>query len=164
MARLRSGGVRARLHAMGGRRRRLHSQATRPGGAEAVVGPADIDPDQRSLWYPAASLQIAACSGEFWPYPALQAQAYGLPLVATAAEGVDEIVSDATGIIVAERSSSALAEGIRNALARTWDRRAVADHAPRHRWPEVTAQRLRILRAAALARQPYTPTLQFQPA
>ena len=163
--RLRRGGIRARLRVVSGRRggRRLLSRITRLGGDVGVMHN-DIDPEQRQLWYQAASLQIAACSGEMWPHPAHQAQACGLPLVTTAADGVEEVVNDATGIIVAERSSSALAEGVRQALGRSWDRRAVADHAPRHRWPDVTAQRLRILRAAALAREPRTATLQLQPA
>jgi teichuronic acid biosynthesis glycosyltransferase TuaC len=167
VGRLRSAGVRAPLHVLGAGRgcNRLVSRITKLGLGETVVLHGDMDPEQLALWYQSATLQIGVCRGEVWPHPLHQAQACGLPLVTTAADGVEELVRETTGIIVEEGSSSDLSDAIREALGRTWDRRAIANHAPKHRWPDVTVQRLRILRAAALARERLlAETLQIQPA
>lgn len=74
-------------------------------------------------WYQAADLFALASSREGWPNVLCEAQACGLPAVATRVWGIPEIVKDPSlGVLVAERSAEGLMAGLEEALARPWDR------------------------------------------
>ena len=168
VAQLRQGGLRACLHLLGEgpEGARLRSRLAALDMADAVFFHAENAPERLALWYQAATLQLAASTDEVWPHALYEAQACGLPLVATATDGLDEIVCGENGMCVEPRSSEALAAGICAALARRWDREAISAGAPRRSWADVTAPRLRILRAAAPQRghTQAMHVLQTQPA
>ena len=91
-------------------------------GAQARF-PGGVPNDRLRKWYQAADLFVLASSREGWPNVLCEAQACGLPAVATRVWGIPEIVRDERlGVLVDEGSADALRAGLEAALARTWDR------------------------------------------
>src|SRR6202012_3911293 len=65
------------------------------------------------------------------PNVVLEALAAGRPVVASRVGGIpDAILEGITGILVAPRDSDDLAKGLRAALTRHWDERAIVASAP----------------------------------
>lgn len=95
----------------------------------------------------AADLFVLPSLAENLPVVLIEAQASGLPAVATRVGGVPELVDDATGTLVAPADAAALAAAIRTTLERRddFDPRAIADRAHarygydaiRARWTEI---------------------------
>ncbi|MCC7416915.1 MAG: glycosyltransferase [Acidobacteria bacterium] len=62
----------------------------------------------------------------------LEAQACGRPVVALARGGaLESVAAGDTGVLVADDSAEAFADGIRDAMTRAWDARAIRRHAER---------------------------------
>jgi glycosyltransferase involved in cell wall biosynthesis len=62
----------------------------------------------------------------------VEAQACGTPVVALGRGGaLDTIIDGETGVLVNDGSEEALADGLRRAAARTWDRAWIRAHAER---------------------------------
>jgi glycosyltransferase involved in cell wall biosynthesis len=76
-----------------------------------------------------ADLFVLPSLAENLPVVLIEAQARGLPAVATRVGGVSELVDDAAGEIVAPADPPALAAAIRTALARDFDGAALATRA-----------------------------------
>lgn len=73
-------------------------------------------------WYQGADLFALASSREGWPNVLCEAQASGLPAVATKVWGIPEIVKDnSLGVLVGERSVEGLRAGLEEALSRAWN-------------------------------------------
>lgn len=70
------------------------------------------------------------------PNVLLEACASGIPVVATTVGGIPEIVTSATGILVEPKNSSALATAISSALARTWCKEDIVNHAANYNWQQ----------------------------
>jgi L-malate glycosyltransferase len=77
----------------------------------------------------AADLFVLPSLAENLPVVLIEAQASGLPAVATRVGGVSELVDDAAGILVPPADPAALAAAIRAALARDFDPPALAARA-----------------------------------
>ncbi|MFA9460961.1 glycosyltransferase [Thiohalorhabdus sp. Cl-TMA] len=83
----------------------------------------------------AADLFVLATSHEGWANVFLEAMACGLPVVTTDVGGNREVVSESTvGRIVPFGSPEALEAGLREALATSWDHRAIREYAVRNGW------------------------------
>jgi glycosyltransferase involved in cell wall biosynthesis len=92
------------------------------------------------LWLGAADVFCLATRSEGWSNVLLEAVACGTPVVATRVGGNHEIVThDGLGLLVDPRDDDALRAGILEALARAWDRDALAAHARAHSW-EATSE------------------------
>lgn len=90
-------------------------------------------------WYSAADLFVLASSREGWPNVLCEAQAIGLPVVATRVWGVPEIVdSPALGILVEERSAEALQRALEQALQISWDRSHIEARGRERTWDQVS--------------------------
>jgi len=85
--------------------------------------PGAIPNEDLPNWYQAANLFALASSREGWPNVLCEAQACGLPAVATDVWGIPEILCQETlGLLVRERSVEGLRAGLEEALVREWDR------------------------------------------
>jgi len=88
--------------------------------------------------YSAADALVLASSREGWPNVVLESMACGTPVIATAVGGVPEIIGTSIGgVVVAERTATALANGMRKVLAEPPGRDAVAALALEFGWDEV---------------------------
>lgn len=100
-------------------------------------------------WYGAADLFVLASSREGWPNVLCEAQAMGLPVVATGVGGVPEIINDPSlGLLVEERSAEALAAALQLALRASWDRQHIEERGRRRTWDRVSESLLPIFQGA----------------
>jgi glycosyltransferase involved in cell wall biosynthesis len=121
----------------GPERARLQAQADAQGMAARVrILPVRPQRDLATV-YSAADIVVLASAREGWPNVLLEAMACGTPVVATDVGGVPEIVTNrVAGRIAGERTAEALANAMRELLADSPDRTAVAKFAARFGWPE----------------------------
>ena len=84
--------------------------------------PGDQDRDEVAEWMRAADLLCLPSYSEGCPNVVIEAIACGCPVVATDVGGTSEIVGQESSILVRPRDSEVVAEGLRNGLARIWDR------------------------------------------
>lgn len=102
------------------------------------------------LWYNAGDLSCLVSSREGWPNVILESLACGTPVVATGVWGAPEVItSPDLGIIVKQRIDD-IAEGLRLALEKPWDRERLARYAQSRTW-DVVARELEAYLAARLA-------------
>ena len=91
-------------------------------------------------WYNAADLFFLGSSREGWPNVVCEALACGTPVVATAVNGIPEILdSEELGIMV-ERTPEAFVRGIEQAFARSWDRGKIAERGQGRTWQKVAGE------------------------
>ena len=126
----------------GPERGRLEQRARQRGVAQRVRFLQVREQRELPIVYSAADALVLASSREGWPNVLLEAMACGTRVIATAVGGVTEIVRHPdVGIVVFERSGSALADAMRRLLAAPSDREAVIAYAGRFGWNEtVTGQ------------------------
>jgi glycosyltransferase involved in cell wall biosynthesis len=146
VARLRAKGVRCSYHLIGEGEERPHLQARirSLGLQEQVVLHGAVPNERLRPWYQAASAFVLASSREGWPNVLNEALACGAPCVATPVGGVPEIVRPGENGLLVERSIESLASGIEAALARSWDRRRLAEDAAQRGWDDVARRLLAI--------------------
>jgi len=73
------------------------------------------------FWMNACDVHCLPSYREGCPNVILEALASGRPVVASRVGGIPEILSDATGVMVEAGDAQALAKGLAEALARSWD-------------------------------------------
>ena len=101
-----------------------------------LVGPRPHE--ELPLWYSAADVFVLLSSREGSPNVLMEALACGTPAVATSVGGIPDVLSQpGLGILLKERSASAAAAGISEALQFAWDRRAIRQYAERESWDAV---------------------------
>ena len=103
-------------------------RAVAAAGLEGVVHRVPERPDPWE-WLVAADLFVCPSESEAFPYSVLEAMAFGVPVVATDAGGIPEMVRHDTGWLVPLRDVRALADAIAAALADGEGRRARAARA-----------------------------------
>lgn len=104
-------------------------------------------------WYSAADLFVLASSREGWANVLLEAMACGTPVVATNIWGTPEVVADASiGRLVDERSGSALALAIADALDARLDRGGVRRYAEGFGWDATSEAQLTLFRQLGSSR------------
>jgi glycosyltransferase involved in cell wall biosynthesis len=92
------------------------------------------------LWYSAADVSCLVSSREGWPNVIMESIACGTPVVATRVGGVPEIIFSSELGLLAEQESDSIATELSSALAKTWDRNALAVHARSRGWNEVASE------------------------
>jgi teichuronic acid biosynthesis glycosyltransferase TuaC len=106
-----------------------------------VTLPGSILNRELKHWYQAADLFVLASSREGWPNVVCEAQATGLPVVATKVWGVPEIIHEpALGTLIDGRTVEALAAAIDIALEKAWDREHIAKTGSARTWGTVADQ------------------------
>ncbi len=100
-------------------------------------------------WYSAADLFVLASSREGWPNVLCEAQAMGLPVVATRVWGVPEIVDHpSVGLLVEERSVEALRAALDRALQTRWDNLFIEQRGRCRTWDRVSEELLPVFQRA----------------
>ena len=97
--------------------------------------------------YSAADGLVLASSREGWPNVLLEAMACGTPAVAVDIPGVREIVQGPdSGLLVAERSPSAIRTGIQELLDAPPSRKSTRAYAEQFSWDDTTSGQLRLFK------------------
>jgi glycosyltransferase involved in cell wall biosynthesis len=122
----------------GPEREPLERLASSLGVGGLVRFPGAIRNEDLPAWYQAADLFALASSREGWPNVLCEAQACGLPAVATNVWGIPEIVRDESlGVLVRERTAVGLRAGLEAAFSRNWDRDSIASVGRSRTWGRV---------------------------
>ena len=101
------------------------------------------------LWYNAADVFCLASKDEGWPNVLMEALACGTPVVATKAGGIPEIIHAPHLGLLSERTPEALANTIRDALSREWNREVLAGEVRRRGWDSVAQEISKVLRSVS---------------
>lgn len=97
--------------------------------------------------YSAADALVLASEREGWANVLLESMACGTPVVATGVWGTPEVVTEpAAGLLVGERTSTALATAIKRLLADPPPRAATRAYAERFSWDATTAGQIEVFR------------------
>lgn len=116
---------------------RLAAQIEQAGLRDWVFLVGQVPNDDLVYWYNAADLFFMGSSREGWPNVVCEALACGVPVVATSANGIPEIItSDEYGLIV-ERNAQAFAKGLLEAFSRDWDYDKIYKYGQRRTWKTV---------------------------
>lgn len=83
-----------------------------------------------------ARLVVLPSYREGVPNVLLEACASGVPVVATTVGGIPEVVTEQTGVLVEPKNRLALADAISTALAKTWQKDVIVQHAAQFDWQQ----------------------------
>ena len=131
-------------------RSELERVAEEKGVASRVRFLGEIAHDALTDAYRAADIFVLASSREGWANVLLEAMACGTPVVATNVNGTPEVLTDPRlGVLVQERSGSALAQAIRQLRDLSPDRGAVRAYAEQFSWDDTARANKALFLAAA---------------
>jgi teichuronic acid biosynthesis glycosyltransferase TuaC len=91
-------------------------------------------------WFSAADASCLVSSREGWPNVLMESIACGTPVVATRVGGVPEIIHSPELGLLTEPDIDSIAIALASALAKSWDRDALARHAQSRGWNEVARE------------------------
>jgi glycosyltransferase involved in cell wall biosynthesis len=111
------------------------------GARDRILMPGGMAPRDVARWINASDLLVLPSWSEGCPNVVVEALACGRPVVATDVGGTREIVDADNGLLVAPRDVQALQAAIDHALARDWDRNAIAART-RRSWDDVARETL----------------------
>jgi glycosyltransferase involved in cell wall biosynthesis len=121
--------------------------ARRCGVAERVRFVGSLSQQELRRYYAGADALVLASSREGWPNVLLEAMACGTPVIATNVGGVSEIVTaPEAGLVLDERSATALAGGALRLFKKYPDRKATRAFAENFGWAETTKGQLQLFR------------------
>jgi teichuronic acid biosynthesis glycosyltransferase TuaC len=104
----------------------------------SLVGPR---PNQElALWFSAADVSCLVSFREGWPNVLMESIACGTPVVATRVGGVPEILCSPGLGAIAEQNPESVAATLQAAMAREWNRKALALHAQARAWDIVAEE------------------------
>ncbi|MCE7032672.1 glycosyltransferase [Lysobacter sp. GX 14042] len=111
------------------------------GLADRVWMTGGVEPAEVAEWIGAADVLTLPSWSEGYPNVVVEALACGCPAVVSDVGGAREIVGEGSGILVPPRDAAALEQALEQALARDWDRAAMA-RAMARGWDAVAADTL----------------------
>jgi teichuronic acid biosynthesis glycosyltransferase TuaC len=104
-------------------------------------------------WLQAADAFCLPSLMEGMPNVILEAQACGLPVVASRVGGIPDMVASGAGILVDPGRPDALAEALDSAMRADWDRDRIANAARLQSWDAVATQYLSVVESVRAARR-----------
>jgi glycosyltransferase involved in cell wall biosynthesis len=153
IARLRRDDVLLCIAGDGPQRSELDRLVAERGLGGRVRLPGAVRNEDLPAWYRAADLFVLASSREGWPNVLCEAQACGLPAVATRVWGIPEIVSrPELGVLVEDRSEAGISAALAEALGREWDRPGIEAVGRSRTWEQVADELEAIFRAVTSRR------------
>jgi teichuronic acid biosynthesis glycosyltransferase TuaC len=130
-------------------RARLEAQAAALGIADRVKLLGPVPNAALPEWYRAADVFLLPTAREGWPNVVTEAQACGLPAVATRVSGLPDIVTDSSlGLLVDDRGVAAFRATMDAALATRWDRARIAQAGRARTWEKVSEELLGVFTEA----------------
>ncbi len=121
-------------------RSELERMANALGISDRVFLPGNCPNEKLRDWYSAADISCLMSSREGWPNVLLESLACGTPVVATRVGGIPEVISSPDLGVLVEQNADSVAEGLRGALSRPWNRAGIAEHASGRDWYAVAAE------------------------
>jgi glycosyltransferase involved in cell wall biosynthesis len=91
-------------------------------------------------WMRSATVFCLPSVNEGLPNVLIEAQACGVPIVASNVGGIPEIVAPHTGLLVPPANPTALAHALNQAVSQSWDRAKVAEHVAWADWNQTAKQ------------------------
>lgn len=163
LARLRSEGIDAQLWIAGGHGRSadyeptIRSTIERAGVGSQVRMVGSVSQQELAELMNAADVFCLASSREGWPNVVNEALACGTPAVATRVGGIPQmVIADEYGLIVPPGDQEALTAALRSALAKSWNREAIAAWGMSRSWGEVARETVAEFHALLKEKQPHT--------
>lgn len=127
--------------------RNLQSLAQKLGLQQRVLFTGQLANQDLKWWYSAADALVLCSSREGWANVLLEAMACATPVIATNIWGTPEVVSNTNaGLLMVERSASALAHSFETLFLNYPAREAVRKHAEKFSWQETTKAQLALFR------------------
>ena len=96
--------------------------------------------DEIGDWMRTASVFCLPSLNEGMPNVLIEAQACAVPIVASNVGGIPEIVSADTGLLVPPANPSALAEALKAAVSKNWNRQKIAENVAWADWNQTAKQ------------------------
>lgn len=118
----------------------LKNQVVDQGLKECVTFLGHVPNDQLIQWYNAADVFCLASSREGWANVIMESIACGLPVVATKVWGAPEIITTPDVGILVERNAESIADGLIQALGKTWDKKRIRAHVANRTWQVVAEE------------------------
>lgn len=97
-----------------------------------------------SKWYKAADLFCLTSLHEGRPNVILESLACGTPVLTMNKWGMSDLVKDGSGVLIDSYDHSVIAEGIRSAIDRRWDRDAIARSMKGRGWDETSERSINL--------------------
>ena len=120
-------------------------------GQDRLLMPGAQTPEQVARWMQAADVCCLPSYSEGCPNVVIEATACGCPVVGTEVGGLPEIVRPETGLLTQPGDPGQLAETLRLALGRKWDRKRISALF-RRTWDDVAAETFDVCQAVASPR------------
>lgn len=118
--------------------RRLRALVAASGVEDRVTITGSVAPERVALWLNAADVFVLPSEREGSPNALREALACGCPAVAADVGDVRQVLTSAVGVIVVDgRDVQQWVAAVREALAASWDRRAIRAAAERFTWSDV---------------------------
>lgn len=127
--------------------KKLQLLAKEFGVSERVKFLGALSQSDLNKWFRSADLSVLASSREGWANVLLESMASGTPVVATRVWGTPEVVKTKDAGILVERSSDAIAEGIRQLLDEKPSRVQTRKYAEKFSWSESCDSLYRLFRS-----------------
>jgi glycosyltransferase involved in cell wall biosynthesis len=124
----------------GSKRQQYEALAKRLNLSDRVTFQGRISRDEVPGFLASAAIMALVSRMEGWPTVIFEALACGTPVIATAVGGIPEALENENlgRVVPADIMPEALAQEIESALAATWDRQAIIDHAFEFTWRRIT--------------------------
>lgn len=135
----------------GGEEGRLREQCAAAGLEDDVQFVGAQPHSEIGNWMRRASVFCLPSLNEGMPNVVIEAQACGLPIVASQVGGLGELVAPHTGTLVPRADPAALASALAEAFERNWDRRAVCEHVSWADWNRSAEEYLKLYAQAESA-------------
>lgn len=133
----------------------LRKLAQELGVAKSVLFVGEQSQQQLALWYNAADVFCLLSSREGCPNVVLEALACGTPVVASATGEIPLIIKDSRlGMVLAERTARAAADGLAWALGQSWDRTFIRQQGAARDWYQVAREVFQVLRKLQVVSMP----------